>query len=529
MKKHTLRAIIVLMTLAMLGLISFQMYWINNAIKVHQAQFKQDVHEALQAVADKLEKQEIIYLAANHLKLAPNMHHDCQKPCNAKQQETRLDSIIEIYDVYNKKKTSPYSYKTKYESYSYQKSAQVLNAASQNIQFEFSNGSYDTTISLAFHKESNSHKLIDKTSIVSVVLEELIATNSGAREAINYQLVDSLLKNELLNRGIDLKPALGVYNKKQAQFTYLNAGLADQQEMLKSGMMVNLFPNDLLGSFNYLVVNFPNQQGWLLKKIWFTLTSSAVLVIVIMFIFGFAIFTILKQKKLSEIKNDFINNMTHEFKTPISTVSLACEALQEPEAKHSSSFIDRYINIIADENKRLGQQVEKVLQIATLDKKDFKFKPEPLDMHQIISQAVGNIALAVEKKQGSIEMQLEASNPILFSDKLHLTNIINNLLDNANKYSPHQPQILIKTMQIENGIILQVKDNGVGISGEEAQRIFDKFYRVPTGNLHDVKGFGLGLTYVKTILEAMGGNISVANSPKKGSTFTIFIPSEHEF
>lgn len=530
MKKHTLRAIIVLMTLAMLGLISFQLYWINNAIKVHQAQFKQDVHEALQSVADKLEKQEIIYLAANHLKIATNNNHrDCQDPCEANQQENRLDSIIKIYDVYNKKNTSPYSYQTKYESYSYQKSAQLLNGVSQNIQFEFSTGSYDTTISLAFDKDFNSHKLIDKTSIVSVVLEELIATNSGARKAINYQLVDSLLKIELSNRGIDLQPDLGVYNKKQSQFTYLNAGIADQQKMLNSGMMVNLFPNDLLGSFNYLVVNFPNQQRWLIKKIWFTLTSSAVLVIVIMFIFGFAIFTILKQKKLSEIKNDFINNMTHEFKTPISTVSLACEALQEPEAKHAPSFIDRYVGIIADENKRLGQQVEKVLQIATLDKKDFKFKPENLDLHQIITQAVGNIALAVEKKQGAIEMQLEATNPILFSDKLHLTNIVNNLLDNANKYSPHKPRIVIKTSKTDNGIILQVMDNGVGISREEAQRIFDKFYRVPTGNLHDVKGFGLGLTYVKTIVDAMGGSISVASTPRKGSTFTISIPSKHEF
>ncbi|MFW5761792.1 MAG: sensor histidine kinase, partial [Cyclobacteriaceae bacterium] len=173
--------------------------------------------------------------------------------------------------------------------------------------------------------------------------------------------------------------------------------------------------------------------------------------------------------------------------------------------------------------------VEKVLQIATLDKKYFKFKPEQLDVHQLIEQAMANVALAVEKKSGQIHLQLNAASPQVYTDKLHLTNVINNLLDNANKYSPQQPEITIRTEQAEDGIILQIKDNGIGMAREELHRIFEKFYRVPTGNLHDVKGFGLGLTYVKTILEALGGNISVSSSPKKGSTFVIYIPANHEF
>ena len=529
MKKNTLRAIIILMTLALLGLISFQMYWINNAMQVHQAQFKQDVHEALQAVADKMERQEIIYLAANQLKSAVSNHQDCTNPCEAQRQKNQLDSIIKIYDVYQRKQGKPYSYQTQYESYSYQSQSKFTNQSSRNIQFEISTSGFDTTLSLGFNPAFHSNKLFNKTSMVSVVLQELIATSYNQSKSINYQLVDSLLKDELANRGIDLQPEIGVYDKKQCEFEYLRADTDNQQKLLKSGMMVNLFPNDLLGNFDYLVVNFPHEQQWLLKKIWFTLTSSAVLVLVIMFIFAYAIFTILKQKKLSDIKNDFINNMTHEFKTPISTVSLACEALQEPSVRQTPNFIDRYVGIIAEENKRLGQQVEKVLQIATLDKKDFKFKPETLDVHKLIEKAVANVALAVEKREGKVHLQLNAANSQVFSDKLHLTNIINNLLDNANKYSPQQPEITIRTEQAEDGIILQVKDNGIGMAREELQRIFDKFYRVPTGNLHDVKGFGLGLTYVKTILEAMGGNISVNSAPRRGSTFVIYIPANHEF
>ena len=219
--------------------------------------------------------------------------------------------------------------------------------------------------------------------------------------------------------------------------------------------------------------------------------------------------------------------MTHEFKTPIATVSLACEALQDEQIVASGSMRNRYMKIITDENKRLGLQVEKVLQMATLDKQDFKLKVDKVNVHEIIEKVLANIDLQVQKRGGHVHKQLEAEFLVVEADEMHLTNIIYNLLDNANKYSPEHPEIVIKTKSSAKGIFINIIDQGIGMSREALNKIFDKFYRVPTGNLHDVKGFGLGLAYVKSMIEAHGGSITVKSEPKSGSNFEIYLPFEY--
>jgi two-component system phosphate regulon sensor histidine kinase PhoR len=219
--------------------------------------------------------------------------------------------------------------------------------------------------------------------------------------------------------------------------------------------------------------------------------------------------------------------MTHEFKTPIATVSLATEALQDPDIRQNQSIVDRYVQVIRDENKRLGMQVEKVLQIASLDKKDFRIKFESADVHDIIEKALVNINISVEKRHGVITSQLLASNAIIEADKVHLTNIIHNLLDNANKYSPDAPVIHIRTENISTGIIIKISDQGIGMTKEAIEKIFEKFYRVSTGNVHDVKGFGLGLAYVKDIVDMHKGIVSVKSELGKGSTFKVYLPFNH--
>jgi two-component system phosphate regulon sensor histidine kinase PhoR len=205
-------------------------------------------------------------------------------------------------------------------------------------------------------------------------------------------------------------------------------------------------------------------------------------------------------------------------------VSLACEALQDEDVKKNDTFLKRYISIIEAENKRLGLQVEKVLQMATLEKKDFKLKLETLDIHEIIDQALENVNIQIEKREGVIRKKFEASDKEVVADEVHLTNIIYNLLDNANKYSREKPEITIATKNSKAGIIVEISDKGIGMSKEVLNRIFERFYREPTGNLHDVKGFGLGLTYVKTMLDALGGSIDVKSDVAKGSTFEIYLP-----
>ncbi len=254
------------------------------------------------------------------------------------------------------------------------------------------------------------------------------------------------------------------------------------------------------------------------------MVSSGVLILVIVLCFGYSIRTILRQKKLSLMKNDFINNMTHEFKTPIATVSLATEALQDKSVSQSSDMHTRYVKMIRDENQRLGSQVERVLQIAAIDKRDFNLNIEELDLHKLIRSLVENMQIQVESRGGRITSVLNAATCAVKGDETHISNCIMNLLDNANKYSPEAPNIIVRTESTYNSITITVQDHGMGMSRETQKHVFEKFYRLPTGNRHDVKGFGLGLSYVKKMVEAHHGTVAVDSTPGKGSKFTINLP-----
>ena len=257
----------------------------------------------------------------------------------------------------------------------------------------------------------------------------------------------------------------------------------------------------------------------------FMLLTSVLLMTVLIFSFYYTISTILKQKKLSEIKNDFISNMTHEFKTPISTISLACEVLNDKSIEKTEERTGKYVKMIRDENKRLSLLVENILQTAILDKGEFKLKIQSTDIHTLIDQTIANIKLQVENKDGEITTELHAERPLINADRVHITNIIFNLIDNALKYSNEKPVIKITTKNDREGIFISVKDNGIGISKENQHRIFDTMFRVHTGNVHNVKGFGLGLSYVKAVVEKHGGSISVESELNKGSTFTVYLPA----
>jgi len=224
------------------------------------------------------------------------------------------------------------------------------------------------------------------------------------------------------------------------------------------------------------------------------------------------------------MKNDFISNMTHEFKTPISTISLACEVLNDKSVQKSPERVDSFIKMIGDENKRLSVLVENILQTAILDKGELKLQIQDINIHTIIENVMVNIKLQVENKEGEIKTDLSAKNPVVKADRLHITNIIFNLVDNALKYSNGKPKINISTKNNNYGILIVVEDNGIGISKENQKHIFDTMYRVSTGNVHNVKGFGLGLSYVKTVVEKHNGIINVDSTIGKGSTFTIYLP-----
>lgn len=253
-------------------------------------------------------------------------------------------------------------------------------------------------------------------------------------------------------------------------------------------------------------------------NMWSIFGSSILLILMIGGIFYSSINTMMRQKNLSLIKNDFINNMTHEFKTPISTISLAVEVMKDGQINKNPT---KYLNIIKDENSRLGSQVEKVLQMALLDKGEVKLEQTDVNIHEIIEQVSQNLGVQIEQKEGILDLHLNAEDPEFAADEVHMTNIIYNLLDNANKYSNGKPEIEVSTVNIPKGIRISINDKGIGMTKENVAKIFDKFYRVSTGNVHDVKGFGLGLSYVKKMVDLHNGQILVSSKPGEGTTFEL--------
>ncbi len=335
--------------------------------------------------------------------------------------------------------------------------------------------------------------------------------------------MDSLIRLQLNIRGVETRFEFCIYQPEQQKFL-MEPSPASRKVLIEKGSAYILFQADIYSSPEYLLIYFPNEKQFLLTELWGMLLISIILIIVIVYSFVYTIATVFRQKRLSEIKNDFINNMTHEFKTPISTISLACEALNDKDMRNSGEFLDNYLSMISEENKRLAGMAEKILQTAVIEKGQLKMKRELINLHTIITDVIKNLRIQVEIKDGEIKRRLKASRPEIEGDRVHITNLVYNLLDNANKYAPKRPLIIISTENTGQGIVMTISDNGIGISKNEQKKIFDKLYRVPTGNLHEVRGFGLGLSYVKAIVEEHHGKISVESEVNRGTTFRVFLP-----
>ncbi len=335
--------------------------------------------------------------------------------------------------------------------------------------------------------------------------------------------LDTLLREELFAKGIRIPYEFGLYNPKLHKFVMEKTGRY-HAELCDKGYSFVVFPGADIEYTEYLRLYFPDKNKFLYTSLGDTLAISAALLSIIIGLFTYSLYTIFRQRKLSELKNDFINNMTHEFKTPISTVSLACQALCDKDFPRTSQTYDIYINIIDEETKRLGSLAEKILQTATLEKGSLNLRLEQVDLHALIKDIIKNISIQIQIRDGAIITELNATKTVLPVDKIHLSNAIYNLVDNANKYSPRKPIITISTYETDEYFVIKIKDNGMGISKANYKKIFEKLYRVPTGDVHNVKGFGLGLSYVKSVVETHGGFITLESEVNKGSTFFVYLP-----
>jgi two-component system, OmpR family, phosphate regulon sensor histidine kinase PhoR len=342
----------------------------------------------------------------------------------------------------------------------------------------------------------------------------------SVNDKIDSTLLKGLLKNEFLKNGIKTNIDYYIYDcigkkieaRGQLSFDSTNGPIP-----------VNYTLPEWSYENYYFGIYFPQKNLHIIRemRIWFFSTSVIVCILVF---FGYSLFVILKQKKLSEIQKDFINNMTHEFKTPITTIAISAEVLKDPAIINNPDRLRSYAVIIEDEALRLKTQVDRVLQMSVIDKVEINLKKEKLDIHEVLKKVADNIRLS--SGSADIQFNLQAGNPILSADRLHITNIIYNLLDNAMKYSEREPRIILSTEDSKNKLLIQIQDFGKGIKAEDQKKIFDKFYRVSQGNIHDIKGFGLGLFYVKKLALAHKGEIRIQSEINKGTTFALFLPYE---
>lgn len=356
------------------------------------------------------------------------------------------------------------------------------------------------------------------------VAKEMQEVNVPIYKRISFNTLNGLLKTELLNHNINQKYEFQVKLAQKDSVLYLQTSNPGVAFLPANTYKIPLFGNDLFRDPGVLLVSFPNKNSAILTNLGATLASSVGLLLVLVFIFSYTLYAILKQKKLSEMKTDFINNMTHEFKTPVATIMIASEALKDPEVTEDKARLKRLAGIIYDENVRLGNHIERVLSIARLEKNELKMENSEVDMNDLIAIVLDSMSLQLQKRNAIVTLNTNAENAVVFGDELHLSNVIYNLIDNANKYSIETPDITISTRNINKNLIIEIADKGIGMTREQSKRIFDQFYRVPTGNLHDVKGFGLGLNYVQDIIKQLNGSIKVNSEKDKGTVFEISLP-----
>jgi len=372
--------------------------------------------------------------------------------------------------------------------------------------------------------DSIQHAPQTKTQVIENLAEEYGKYGEPLDKRLNPFWIDTLLRFELHNQGIDLPFSYEVSTANNDSLIFSKANDVAGAKPTFTDIPVYqhpIFSKDVINDPGLIRLAFPQKNSVILGRMTATMATTGGLLLVLIICFGYTIFSIIRQKKVSEMKTDFINNMTHEFKTPVSTIMIASEALKDSEIAFDQTRVSRLANIIYEENVRLGSHIERVLNVARIEKNDFKLEKKPIDVNEMIAVVIDSMALKLQKYNANTTLQLDAENPVISADELHFSNVIYNLVDNAIKYSVNEPDITISTLNKNGQVVIRVADKGIGMSRDQQTKIFEQFYRIPTGNLHDVKGFGLGLSYVNTVVKRLNGMISVRSEKEKGSEFEL--------
>lgn len=520
MSKRFLWILTGVMAVTLFGLILVQTYWIKNAIRLQHEQFGNLVNEALVSVVKRLETEETIFHISNEISDKGN-----DSILWSRQQSMKKSQLQKSRGGFNLSLsgTSKGGVQGELNSYLYSDDTLVYSDSKTILpseQMKNPNASETLRQQLAQIKEP-----AERTRFIQRVMNRMVSVNMRIEEHISTEALKEIVKNELRNKGVRFPFQFAITNRVD--------GIVHQSEAFNPRSRDHIYSiplnsNDYLSNSNYLNLQFTNEKDTLQSHLNRMSYSSFLLTLVVILIFAVTILVIFKEKRMGEIRTDFVNNMTHEFKTPISTISLASQMLKDDSIPVELKNVGSIANVIEDESKRLLEQVEKVLQTAVFEKGKLNLKPRDVDVNELLKKVTQNFSIHVEKKNGKLFSDLAAQKPIVYVDEHHITNILVNLLDNAMKYTKLVPEIQITTSDKRNAVQITISDNGIGISKKDIKHVFDQFFRVSTGNRHDVKGFGLGLSYVKKIIEAHGGVIKVESEVNKGTTFKILLPRDDD-
>lgn len=482
MNKKTIIILAVVMAATSIWFVFFQIKWINGVVTIQEKNFIDNINSALDEFVSNLEKQEIIQIITDQSFRVENDSSKIKLQRDPFNNNFISDSTI-FYPV---------------------------------IQQDTFGQNY-----------SSDNKTLDRpyenqTYFVYEIMNQLTQKRVNTLERIDSIKIKTLLEKVFDKFNLSEKYKFAVVDEEGTYFyTSHSFSLDETNEVFRK----QLYPNDLYTPKKiFIEIYFIEEEHLLFKNLPKIAITSLLLTLIVTFLFAFTLYIIFKQKKISEMKNDFVNNMTHELKTPISTISLASQLLKDESIPVEMKDFSSLSRMIAQETERLGFQVEKILQMAIIERGRVKFKFDDIEVHSVLKNIISSFDLKVKSLNGKLYSDLRATNDVVYVDKLHFSNIIYNLIDNALKYSEDTVELTVTTKNKGDNIVIEFSDKGIGIAKEHLKHIFEQFYRVPTGNLHNVKGFGLGLSYVKRIVDEFGGNIDVKSSLGKGTTFSVSLP-----
>ncbi|WP_343486095.1 HAMP domain-containing sensor histidine kinase [Allomuricauda sp. d1] len=523
MNKKLFVLLVILMSLSLIGIIFVQGYWIKTSVEDKEEQFSSAIADILDEVADKVESRE----RSDYYDRLASLVDSVGTP-----KSTQLRNFFFVDRDINSNEILFYSHGILEEDYGISSTFfDNLNDDSTSIR-NYTSKRTTTILKEDYGLDGKGYKFtpiqkIEKfgglTAMDKVMFDDVFmeaAKKVPIHDRVSKQEIELLLNRELEKRGIDIDYEYGIYSQGYPTKVKSKKFKFGQSAFYKTPIF-----KDSEGNTNFsLLLTFPKKKRFLLGSIMGMAIMSLIFTLVIVVAYSSAIYQLIKQKQISEIKSDFINNMTHEFKTPIATINLAVEAIKNPKSIEDKEKVLRYLGMIRDENKRMHAQVENVLRISKLEKNQLDISKDRVDAHDIIQDAISHIELIVLDRGGYVKAHLDASRSEILANETHFINVIVNMLDNAVKYSPESPKIDVFTEVVKNHIVIKIQDQGAGMSKAVLKKVFEKFYREHTGDIHNVKGHGLGLAYVKRIVDDHQGEVYAESEKGKGSTFYVKLP-----